>query len=138
MDSSTDNDIEMAPVPTAHLANDIVTDFAWRQMQVTVKDRQSGKPKNILSDVAGLVEAGDMLAIMGPSGSGKTTLLNALAHRVAAAGAHTTGQILTNGQKSNMTMIRDLSAYVEQDDALIGSITVKETMMFAARLSLPR
>lgn len=32
---------------------------------------------------------------------------------------------------------RRLSAYVEQEDALIGSLTVRETLKFAARLSLP-
>ncbi|KNB06497.1 hypothetical protein FOXG_07190 [Fusarium oxysporum f. sp. lycopersici 4287] len=78
-----------------------------------------------------------MLAIMGPSGSGKTTLLNALARRVAAAGATTTGDILGNGQKMELQMTRNLSTYVEQEDALIGSLTVRETMIFAARLALP-
>jgi ABC-type multidrug transport system ATPase subunit len=29
---------------------------------------------------------------------------------------------------------RRMSSYVEQEDALIGSLTVKETMVFAARL----
>lgn len=32
---------------------------------------------------------------------------------------------------------RRLSAYVEQQDALIGSLTIRETLSFAARLSLP-
>ncbi|KAL6408209.1 ATP-binding cassette sub-family G member 5 [Ilyonectria robusta] len=131
MDSNTD--IELNDVPTAHLINSIVDNFSWRQMQVVVKDRNTGKPKNILSEGAGLVHAGEMLAIMGPSGSGKTTLLNTLAHRVAAAGADTTGQIMTNGQTANMAITRDLSAYVEQEDALIGSITVKETMINVSR-----
>jgi ABC-type multidrug transport system ATPase subunit len=79
-----------------------------------------------------------MLAIVGPSGSGKTTLLDALAHRVAAAGATTTGDISANGQELSLQLIRDISSYVEQEDALIGSLTVREMMMFAARLSLSR
>ncbi|PKS04912.1 hypothetical protein jhhlp_008277 [Lomentospora prolificans] len=131
------NDLELGHVPTAPLINDIVDNFAWRDMHVLVKDRATGKPLSILSEPAGLVHAGEMLAIMGPSGSGKTTLLNALAHRIAAAGAETTGQIIVNGQKANLNMIRGLSAYVEQEDALIGSVTVRETMIFAARLALP-
>merc|ERR1712230_42344 len=73
----------------------------------------------------------------GPSGSGKTTLLNTLSHRAAAAGATTTGDILTNGQSIGWQHLRHLSAYVEQEDALIGSLTVRETMDFAARLGLP-
>lgn len=33
--------------------------------------------------------------------------------------------------------MRKISCYVEQEDALVGSLTVRETLMFAARLSLP-
>jgi ABC-type multidrug transport system ATPase subunit len=106
-------------------------------MNVTVKDRTTKKPLSILSDANGLVRAGEMIAIMGPSGSGKTTLLNTLAHRAAAAGASTRGDILTNGQVITWQDLRHLSAYVEQEDALIGSLTVRETMNFAARLALP-
>ncbi|KAJ6134776.1 hypothetical protein N7523_001098, partial [Penicillium sp. IBT 18751x] len=108
-----------------------------KDLQVKVKDRKIKAPLSILSGAAGIVEADEMLAIMGPSGSGKTTLLNALAHRVAAAGATTTGSILANGQKLSLQLVRDLSGYVEQEDALIGSLTVRETMVFAARLALP-
>jgi ABC-type lipoprotein export system ATPase subunit len=133
-----EKDIESNSDSTHHLINDIVQSFSWRDMQVVVKDRASGEPLHILAESFGLVHAGQMLAIMGPSGSGKTTLLNTLAHRVAAAGATTTGRVMVNGQTSDRSMVRNLSAYVEQEDALIGSITVRETMAFAARLSLPR
>ncbi|CAG9947096.1 unnamed protein product [Clonostachys rosea f. rosea IK726] len=132
-----EKDIESNSDSTHHLINDIVQSFSWRDMQVVVKDRASGEPLHILAESFGLVHAGQMLAIMGPSGSGKTTLLNTLAHRVAAAGATTTGRVMVNGQTSDRSMVRNLSAYVEQEDALIGSITVRETMAFAARLSLP-
>lgn len=130
-------DLEMNRVQSAVLANDIVSSFAWHDLSVVVKDRQTGRQLSILDKVCGIVKAGEVLAIMGPSGSGKTTLLNALAHRVAAAGATTYGDILVNGSKASLQTIRDLSSYVEQEDALIGSLTVRETMMFAARLSLP-
>lgn len=122
----------------SYLANDFVDSFSWNNLQVKVKDRKTKTPLSILTDAAGIVQAGEMLAIMGPSGSGKTTLLNALAHRVAAAGATTTGDMMANGQKLSLQLIRDLSGYVEQEDALIGSLTVRETMIFAARLALPR
>lgn len=137
-EGSNSPDLEMNHVKGSHLANDIVESFSWESLDVQVKDRATGAPLSILSQCSGSVHPGEMLAIMGPSGSGKTTLLNVLAHRVAAAGATSTGNICVNGQTANLKMIRDLSAYVEQEDALIGSLTVKETMMFAARLSLPR
>ena len=72
---------------------------------------------------------------MGPSGSGKTTLLNALAHRDAAAGANPEGITLVNGASQSKEAFRQMSSYVEQEDALIGSLTVRETLDFAARLS---
>lgn len=134
----TATDLEMNRAQSNYLANDSVESFSWRDLQVKVKDRKTKAPLSILTESAGIVQAGEMLAIMGPSGSGKTTLLNALAHRVAAAGATTTGDIQANGQKLSLQLIRDLSSYVEQEDALIGSLTVRETMIFAARLALPR
>jgi len=42
-----------------------------------------------------------------------------------------------NGMPVETQQLRRLSAYVEQEDALIGSLTVRETLSFAARLSLP-
>ena len=120
-----------------HLMNDLVDDFSWKALTVKVKDRGTKKVIEILSNSSGVVRAGEMLAIMGPSGSGKTTLLNALAHRQAAAKATTTGEIFANGQKMNLRMMRELSTYVEQEDALIGSLTVRETMRFAVGLALP-
>lgn len=129
-------DLEMNQIPSAHLANDTVSSFAWQHLNVVVKDRKTSSPLSILQDSSGIVHAGQMLAIMGPSGSGKTTLLNALAHRVPAAGATTKGDILINGSEASLQSTRALSRYVEQEDALIGSLTVKETMVFAARLSL--
>jgi len=72
---------------------------------------------------------------MGPSGCGKTTLLNVLAHRDAASGASVEGLTLVNGTSPSLGSFRQLSSYVEQDDALIGSLTVEETMHFAARLA---
>ena len=91
---------------------------------------------------------------MGPSGSGKTTLLNVLARRPAAASATVSGDVLLDGHEFDSAALKNLSTYVEQEDALIGisfpleyrtpnlirsiflgSLTVKETIEFAARLS---
>jgi ABC-type multidrug transport system ATPase subunit len=71
---------------------------------------------------------------MGPSGCGKTTLLNILAHR-DTPGSTVDGSMLVNGTPQSLNSFRRLSSYVEQDDALIGSLTVRETMNFAARLA---
>ena len=78
---------------------------------------------------------GELCALMGPSGCGKTTLLNVLAQRDAASGTKVEGSTLVNGSSISTRAFRQISSYVEQEDALIGSLTVKETMHFAARLA---
>lgn len=75
-----------------------------------------------------------MIALMGPSGCGKTTLLNVLARR-DVGGAKIEGFALVNGNEPSSSTFREMTCYVEQEDALIGSLTVKETMNFAARLA---
>jgi ABC-type multidrug transport system ATPase subunit len=72
---------------------------------------------------------------MGPSGSGKTTLLNYLASRPTHAQS-ATGTVHLNGvPPASRAAFRDMSGVVEQDDALIGALTVRETLHFASRLS---
>lgn len=75
---------------------------------------------------------------MGPSGCGKTTLLNVLSRRSATSGAKVMGDCYVNGGKIDTNAFEKMTSYVEQEDALIGSLTVQETMKFAADLALPR
>jgi len=74
---------------------------------------------------------------MGPSGSGKTTLLNVLARRIATTNAQVEGETYVDGTAPSLATFRRISSYVEQEDALVGSLTVRETLTFAARLALP-
>lgn len=78
------------------------------------------------------------MAIMGPSGSGKTTLLNVLANRKVSSKAEVSSTILLNGQSPSKLSFRKLTSYVENEDALICSLTVNETLHFAAKLSLSK
>ncbi|KAK0650652.1 ABC transporter G family member 22 [Lasiodiplodia hormozganensis] len=121
----------------AGLANNTVTSYSWDNVTVTVKDRQTKSPKQILSSASGIVKAGELLALMGPSGSGKTTLLNVLAHRDATSGARVDKSLYVNGRNVPLQKFRKLSSFVEQEDALLGALTVEETLNFAAKLSLP-
>lgn len=63
------------------------------------------------------------------SGSGKTTLLNVIAQQ-NLNGFDTRGMIRINGQKVNRSTVRSLSAYIQQDDLFIGSLTAREQLMF--------
>lgn len=82
--------------------------------------------------------AGEVMALMGPSGSGKTTLLNVLTRRAATSKNKPEGDVLINGSVLSRHVFQKLTSFVEQDDTLIGSLTVYETLDFAARLALPR
>ncbi|CAO2649430.1 Nn.00g068150.m01.CDS01 [Neocucurbitaria sp. VM-36] len=135
--SSEDVEKDVASSDYAHLTNDTVHSFSWEDVTVTVKDRSSKQPLDILSGVNGIVDAGEMLALMGPSGSGKTTLLNVLAHRAATPNATIQQTLCINGTPTSLGNFRKLSSYVEQEDALVGSLTVRETLYFAAQLALP-
>ncbi|EMC97612.1 hypothetical protein BAUCODRAFT_23874 [Baudoinia panamericana UAMH 10762] len=129
-------DLEKTVPQDGDLVNDAIYCFDWKNLTVSVGDRNTKQSLPILLDSHGYVEAGEMLAIMGPSGAGKTTLLNAIAHRSVAASATVEGQCLVNGRPTDLQQLRYLSAYVGQEDALIGSLTVREIMSFAAGLSL--
>ncbi|KUJ23016.1 P-loop containing nucleoside triphosphate hydrolase protein [Mollisia scopiformis] len=128
-------DIEQQTLDEGHLLNDTVRNYSWSGVSVIVKDHKTKEPKIILHNIDGIVGAGEICALMGPSGCGKTTLLNVLAHRDAATGAKVEGNTLVNGTSPSTGAFRRMSSFVEQEDALIGSLTVRETMHFAARLA---
>ena len=117
----------------SYFCNTIVRSIAWQNLTVTVKDRTTGHDRDILHGASGAVKPGEMLALMGPSGSGKTTLLNTLARRTASNSGH----VLINGKQYPLCTHRAISSFVEQEDTLIGSLTVEETLKFAAKLALP-
>ncbi|KAG6358055.1 hypothetical protein INS49_013939 [Diaporthe citri] len=97
--------------------------------------------KTILHPVTSTFEAGKLNVIMGPSGSGKTSLLNAMALRLnSSLGTRyrPAGKLTFNGAEPSDSVIRSVCSYVcQDDDALLPSLTVRETLRFAAGLRLP-
>ena len=86
----------------------------------------------MLNDLSGVFKAGELTAIMGASGAGKTTLLNALACRITSK--NISGQIQANGLQYSFENFGDFANYVMQQDILIETLTVRETLEFAASL----
>jgi ABC-type multidrug transport system ATPase subunit len=69
---------------------------------------------------------------MGPSGAGKSTFLDLLAGRKDPK--NVTGTVYLNGRPGD---VKYVSTYVMQDDALMGVLTVRENIQFAADLCFP-
>ena len=55
-------DLESAKALHPPLVNDVVQNFAWQNVTVTVKDRATKQPRNILSNSSGSVNAGIITA----------------------------------------------------------------------------
>ncbi|KAI4141211.1 MAG: hypothetical protein L6R39_005470, partial [Caloplaca ligustica] len=117
-------DIDVSPGGIAALSN------AFRRR----KDSSAKTYKSILHDVSANMPSGTLTAILGGSGSGKTTLLHAMSHRISGGRLRITGNTLYNGD-SHISKIR--SAYVMQNDVLVPTLTVRETLRYAAELRLP-
>lgn len=94
---------------------------------------KTGPEKHILRDISGIMRPG-MNAIMGPTGSGKTSLLDVIAGRKNPAGLKF-GQVLIDGKMVDSDL-RLISAYVVQDDILMGTLSVRENLLFSVNLRL--
>ena len=74
-------------------------------------------------------------ALMGPSGAGKTTLLDVIAGRKTQGTLE--GKIFVGEKKSSSKVLKSCAAYVEQFDNLLPTLTVRETLLYAAELKRP-
>ncbi|KAI8838034.1 P-loop containing nucleoside triphosphate hydrolase protein [Chytriomyces cf. hyalinus JEL632] len=90
--------------------------------------------KTILQGVTGEIRSKRMTAIIGPSGAGKTTFMNVLMGKVSRTG----GELFINGEKTEMHLYKKIVGYVPQEDIMINHLTVRENVLHAARVRLPR
>lgn len=70
-------------------------------------------------------------------GCGKTSLLDVITCR-DHGGKIQSGQIIINGKPSTHQLVKKCVAHVQQDDRLLPNLTVRETLLFVAKLRLPR
>lgn len=99
-----------------------------------MKSKGGTSRKTLLNNICAQAFHGQILAVVGPSGSGKTTFLDALAGRISLSSLE--GAVYANGEMIDESFKR-ISGYVMQDDALLPMLTVRETLMYSARLRLP-
>lgn len=90
----------------------------------------------ILDGVTGTVKNGQVMAIMGASGAGKSTFLDILARKRKRGKVF--GQILVNGRSVPNSEYSKIMGFVDQEDTLMSTLTVYETVLYSALLRLPR
>ena len=104
--------------------------FSWNQ--ITVTNKSGGL---IVDSAAGQAEPGSLLAILGSSGAGKTSLLNALTFR-NLDGLQVMGNRFANQELVTPNSITSMSAYVQQEDLFMGTLTVREHLVFQAMVRM--
>jgi ABC-type uncharacterized transport system YnjBCD ATPase subunit len=92
--------------------------------------------KSILQGASGTAASGKLTAIMGGSGSGKSTLLQCLRGCLTPD----SGSITINGAAATLGDIQQMVGFCGQDDDafLLSTLTVEETLKFAALTRMPR
>ena len=92
--------------------------------------------KRILSGVQGIALPGQLMAVMGASGAGKSTFLDILARKNKRGVVQ--GNFYVNGEKVDDNEYRSVVGFVDQEDTMLPTLTVHETIMTSALLRLPR
>ena len=111
-------------------------DCSGLPQETFVKKPDNRHYKQILFGAKGFVRPGEMVAILGPSGSGKTSLLNVLSQRTGlSGGSKKEGVVTINGRALRQgSDYGKVAAFVQQDDVLQATSTVRELLTFAGRI----
>ncbi|TPX37233.1 hypothetical protein SmJEL517_g00987 [Synchytrium microbalum] len=88
-----------------------------------------------LKGSTGYMKPGESLAVIGPSGAGKTTLMDILASQKTLG--RISGELLVNGAPPD-AFFKKRAGYIFVNMAHIPTMTVRETIMFAAECRMPR
>jgi len=98
----------------------------------------AGPPKRILKDVSAHIPGAGLTAIIGSSGSGKTSLLNVMSSRMGTTHLSQSGSVTFSTHAANPVASADhediRTAYVMQQDILLPTLSVRETLRYAADL----
>jgi hypothetical protein len=92
--------------------------------------------RTILDSISGSVKPGQVMAIMGASGAGKSTFLDILARKRKKG--IVSGTTLVNGREVPNAQFKKVMGFVDQEDTLMRTLTVYETVLYSALLRLPR
>jgi ABC-type multidrug transport system ATPase subunit len=90
----------------------------------------------LLDNISGTIKPGQVCAIMGASGAGKSTFLDILARK--AKRGQVAGTTYVNGREVANAEFKAVTGFVDQEDTLMSTLTVYETVLYSALLRLPR
>ena len=138
-------EVDTKPLPAASSSSSSVNDHdgagVANETATTETAANNKTHKTILHQVFGEVPPGQTTAIMGPSGSGKTSLLNVLSGRIQS---NKQLQVQADVRLNNFAVdptqisVRQAIAFVAQDDSLQATATVREAILFSAKLRLSK
>ncbi|KAH7321410.1 hypothetical protein B0I35DRAFT_351931 [Stachybotrys elegans] len=92
--------------------------------------------RQILQGIQGICYPGEVTAIMGASGAGKTSFLDILARKNKRG--QVSGDFYVNGEKVTDGEYKRVVGFVDQEDTMLPTLTVHETILNSALLRLPR
>ncbi|KAI5962532.1 ADP1 [Candida pseudojiufengensis] len=141
--SDTNNDGDYEELPTDSNSSLLLnsnfepTTLSFENINYKVNNKDNkNQQQQVLNNIFGLVKPRECLAIMGGSGAGKTTLLDILAGK--NKDGEISGSIYINGNKLDKKHYKEIVGFVDQEDHLIPTLTVYETVLNSALLRLPR
>jgi ABC-type multidrug transport system ATPase subunit len=124
-------DIRLLDDETSKLIHDHTpTTLQFRNVSYRIGEKQ------ILDNIHGIVKPGEVLAIMGASGAGKTSFLDILARKRKKGLVE--GDFFLNNRKVSDSHFKRVVGFVDQEDTLMSSLTVYETVLYSALLRLPK
>jgi ABC-type multidrug transport system ATPase subunit/ABC-type multidrug transport system permease subunit len=107
--------------------------LTFSNLCVAVENAKPSKDDLILRNVSAVLTPG-LCAVMGPTASGKSSLLNALVGHLPVGLCVRSGDVCVNGKSFTPQQLH--FGHCLQVDELNGRLTVMETLMYAAELTL--
>ena len=116
--------------------------MSWKDLSCSYPSKRSGEADiTTLSNVTGHIKYKELVAIMGGSGGGKSTLMDILSGRKTIGTIK--GEMSVLGTEISPSadcknILRDVAAYVPQNEQFFPNQTPEEAVEFAANLKLGR
>ncbi|PWZ17785.1 ABC transporter G family member 23 [Zea mays] len=125
------------PAPRRRAANLLPSFLSYSSSAAASPTPDAAGAAGLLKSVSFTASSSNILAVVGPSGAGKSTLLRILSGRGTGSEIAKPGTVSLNGHAvTSRAQLRRLCGFVTQDDNLLPLLTVRETILFAARFRL--